>query len=68
MGFISPRKLSQDPAMIHFTCGKNIDEVLIKNRSDIIIVGHDIAQADKPEKQAAIYRERAWKAHVKTIS
>ena len=77
MGFISLRKISKDPGMIHFTPGvklkpgkdhlgqkyRTVDEILIKNQSDIIIVGRDITNSDKPKKIASLYREKAWKAY-----
>ncbi len=79
MGYISLRKLSKDPGMIHFTPGvkweegqdslgqryRTLDEILIKNKSDVIIVGRDITHAADPKHQAALYREKAWNAHVK---
>lgn len=82
VGFISLRKLSQNPGLIHFTPGvklkagedsmgqkyRTVEEVLIKNRSDIIIVGRDITQSANPKKQAALYREKGWNNYVKTIS
>ncbi|PIS02200.1 MAG: orotidine-5'-phosphate decarboxylase [Chlamydiae bacterium CG10_big_fil_rev_8_21_14_0_10_42_34] len=82
MGFICLKKISQKPGFIHFTPGvklkrgkdslgqryRTVEEVLIKNQSDIIIVGRDITTAQKPLKQAALYRERAWEAHVQAIS
>lgn len=77
MGFICLKKLSQQPGMIHFTPGvklkkgkdslgqryRTVEEILIKNRSDIIIVGRDITRAAKPKEQAAIYRDRAWNCY-----
>jgi len=77
MGFISLRKISKNPGMIHFTPGvklkpgkdnlgqkyRTVDEILIKNQSDIIIVGRDITNSDKPKKIASLYREKAWKAY-----
>ncbi len=82
MGFISLKKLSKLEGMIHFTPGVNlsegkdslgqkyrtIEEVLIKNKSDIIIVGRDITSAASPKQRAAQYREKAWKAYVKTVT
>lgn len=82
MGFISLKKLTQQPGIIHFTPGvklkagkdslgqkyRTVDEILIKNKSDIIIVGRDITNAAKPKKQAEIYREKAWNAYGKTLS
>lgn len=75
-GFISLRKLSDQPGMIHFTPGvklekgkdslgqryQTIEEVLVKNKSDVVIVGRDILQNADPVKTAIIYRERAWNA------
>jgi hypothetical protein len=75
-GFISLRKLSDQPGMIHFTPGvklekgkdslgqkyRIIEEVLVKNKSDVVIIGRDILQDADPVKTAAVYRERAWNA------
>lgn len=77
-GFIALRKLSNQPGMIHFTPGVNlqkgkdslgqkyrtVEDILIKNRSDIIIVGRDILQAPDPIQAAAMYQEIGWKAFV----
>lgn len=82
MGFISLRKLSQQPGMIHFTPGvklkpgkdsmgqryRTVKEILVKNQSDIIIVGRDITHATDPKAQATLYRETAWKHYVETIA
>lgn len=82
MGFICLHKLSQNPGLIHFTPGvklepgqdalgqryRTVDEILIKNKSDIIIVGRDITHARNPEEQAILYREKAWSAYGETIS
>jgi uridine monophosphate synthetase len=82
MGFISLRKLSKRPGLIHFTPGvklepgqdalgqryRTVDEILIKNKSDIIIVGRDITHAAHPKNQAALYREKGWNAYAKTIT
>lgn len=82
MGFICLKKLSKRPGMIHFTPGvklkvgqdalgqqyRTVDEILIKNKSDIIIVGRDITEAANPKEQAALYRKKGWEAYVKTIS
>ena len=80
MGFISLRKISDNPGMIHFPPGvklkpgkdslgqryRTVDEILIKNRSDVIIVGRDITEAQHPLKQAQVYREQGWNAHEQT--
>ncbi len=81
MGFIALRQVSQKLGMIHFTPGvklnpgqdslgqryRTVDEILIKNKSDVIIVGRDITHAQNPKQQALLYREKAWKAHEQSI-
>ena len=76
MGFISLRKLTALPGMIHCTPGvklqtgqdalgqryRTIEEVLKKNKSDLIIVGRDITQAKDPLASAKLYRQCAWHA------
>lgn len=78
-GFICLKKLSSNPGMIHFTPGvkfqkgkdsldqryRTVDEILAKNRSDVIIVGRDITHASNPKVQAALYREKAWSIYEK---
>lgn len=80
-GFICLKQLSKKPGMIHFTpgvklkagndslgqCYRTFDEILIKNRSDVIIVGRDITQATHPKQQTALYREKAWNAHIESL-
>ncbi len=75
-GFISLRKLSDHPGMIHLTPGvklekgtddlgqkyRTLEEILIENGSDVIIVGRDILRSADPVKTAHLYRERAWNA------
>ncbi|MES2272923.1 MAG: orotidine-5'-phosphate decarboxylase [Chlamydiota bacterium] len=77
MGFISLGKLTEDPGMIHFTPGvqlkkgkdllgqryRTIDEILIKNLSDVIIVGRQILDAPDPKEEASIFCEKAWSAY-----
>lgn len=81
MGFISLRQVSKNPGMIHFTPGvkltpgkdalgqryRTIDEILIKNKSDVIIVGRDIAHAHNPKAQAILYQKTAWDAYEQSI-
>lgn len=76
IGFISLRKLSEEPGMLHLTPGvklhagkdalgqryRTIEEIISQNRSDIIIVGRDIAHASDPLAMAELYRKRAWEA------
>jgi len=76
VGFISLRKLSSHPGMIHLTPGvkllpgrdalgqryRTIEEVLGKNQSDIIIVGREITLAQDPLEMAQMVRKRAWES------
>lgn len=76
MGFISQRKLVDDPGFIHFTPGVqffeggdglgqqyNTPKKAIQERgSDVIIVGRGIIKASDPKLEAARYREAAWVA------
>lgn len=82
MGFICLRALSKDPGMVHLTPGvklepgkdalgqryRTVDEILIKNKSDIIIVGRDITHAKNPKEAASLYRKKGWECYVKTVS
>ena len=75
LGFIAMQKLSGQPGMLHLTPGvklqagrdalgqryRTIEEVLLKNKSDIIIVGREITHATYPLEMAQTIRERAWK-------
>jgi orotidine 5'-phosphate decarboxylase subfamily 1 len=81
MGFISLRKVSQNPGMIHFTPGvklnqgsdalgqryRTIEEILEQNKSDVIIVGRDITHAQEPLSMAKLYRQRAWECYTKHL-
>ncbi|HSX11307.1 MAG TPA: orotidine-5'-phosphate decarboxylase [Chlamydiales bacterium] len=81
MGFIALHQVSKQPGMIHFTPGvklkpgkdalgqryRTVDEILIKNQSDVIIVGRDITHAKDPKSQAMIYREVGWEAYEKSV-
>ncbi|MBX7066382.1 MAG: orotidine-5'-phosphate decarboxylase [Parachlamydiales bacterium] len=82
MGFICLHSLTKDPGMLHLTPGvklepgkdalgqryRTVDEILIKNKSDIIIVGRDITHAKNPIEAAAIYRKRGWECYVQTLA
>lgn len=71
IGFVSQRKLVDDPRFIHFTPGVNLakggdslgqqyrtpDHVIAKNGCDVIIVGRGIIQALDPVEEAKRYRE-----------
>ena len=77
MGFICKKKVSQNPGMIHFTSNVKLDpqtvgpkdlsieDAIIKNQSDIIIVGNDITNHSNPIKRTSLYKEKAWNAYVK---
>ncbi|MDE3046409.1 MAG: orotidine-5'-phosphate decarboxylase [Verrucomicrobiota bacterium] len=74
IGFISLRKLSDQPNFLHFTPGvklkkgkdslgqryRTVEEIVGENQSDIIIVGRDITHAVNPQEQAITYRQAAW--------
>lgn len=79
IGFIAMRKLTDDARFIHMTPGVQrgaqkdalgqqyqTPEQVIKAGSDIIIVGRGITHAKDPLKEAALYREEAWKAYEQT--
>lgn len=75
-GFISQRKLSDDPHWIYMTPGVQFaatndalgqqyvtpEKAIIENGSDIIIVGRGIIQASNPAATAKQYREAGWQA------
>jgi uridine monophosphate synthetase len=76
IGFISLRKLSEDPRWIYMTPGVQLasgkdllgqqyktPESVMEAGSDIIIVGRGIYGAEKPKVQAKIYRQAGWEAY-----
>jgi len=77
IGFITMRQLLDDPCFINFTPGVKLaqggdnlgqqyntpDKVIKKQKSDIIIVGRGIYQADNPLTEARKYREAGWQAY-----
>lgn len=76
MGFISQKKMTNNPAFIHMTPGVNLgdsgdklgqqyntpEHVIGTNGSDVIIVGRGIIQAKDPVGEALRYKEAGWKA------
>ena len=82
IGFITMRKLLDDPCFINMTPGVkliqggdgmgqqyNTPEKVIRDQdSDIIIVGRGIYQADDPLAEAKRYKEAGWKAYLEKIS
>ncbi len=80
-GFISMRKLIEDPKFIHMTPGvqlkKGTDhlgqqyqtpESVVANGSDVIIVGRGIYGSSDPKAQAAIYRTHGWEAYQNALN
>ena len=81
MGFICLRKLSKNPGLLHFTPGvklksgkdslgqryRTVDEILLRNKSDGIIVGRDITHASDPKEQTLLYQKKGWAAHEKKL-
>ena len=77
MGFISLRKISQNPMFVHMTPGvklqsgkdslgqryRTVEQVIAKQFSDLILVGRDITHAQNPLAQALRYRDAAWSAY-----
>jgi uridine monophosphate synthetase len=81
IGFISQKKLSDDPCWIYMTPGIQLTagkdalgqqyhtpESVISAGSDILIVGRGIYAAKNPKEQAALYRRAGWQAYVKSFS
>jgi uridine monophosphate synthetase len=75
IGFICQQKLVDDPSFIHLTPGVklakgndplgqqyNTPESVIKNGTDVIIVGRGIAEAQNPHVEALLYKEAGWNA------
>lgn len=77
IGFISQRKLLDDPRFVHMTPGVNLarsgdalgqnynspESVIVTQRSDIIIVGRGIIEAADPAREAQSYRQAGWEAY-----
>lgn len=81
VGFITMRKLVDDPKFINLTPGvklqaggdalkqvyKTPESVILEKGSDIIIVGRGIYQAEDPVAEAQKYRKAGWEAYQKRI-
>ncbi len=77
IGFVSQRKLTNNPAYIYFTPGVSLDtnrdnlgqryrtphQVILEDKSDILIVGRNIIKARDPANEAHKYRQEGWKAY-----
>lgn len=81
IGFITMKKLLDDPCFINLTPGVNLavagdnlgqqyntpEKVIAEQESDVIIVGRGIYQAQKPVDEAKKYREAGWVAYQKRL-
>ncbi len=81
LGFITQRKLSEHPGMIHFTPGikmlegkdalgqryTTIEDAICKRKTDVIIVGRDITGASDPLAAAKIYRRAGWECYTASL-
>jgi len=77
IGFITMKKLLDDPCFINMTPGVKLSQggdnlgqqyntpenIIGKNKSDIIIVGRGIYESPDPVTEAKKYREAGWKAY-----
>lgn len=81
IGFITARKLIDNPGFINFTPGikfeggedglgqqYNTPEKAIANGSDVLIVGRGIYMSPDPIEAAKEYRKRGWEAYLKTLA
>jgi orotidine 5'-phosphate decarboxylase subfamily 1 len=78
IGFITMRQLIDDPCFINMTPGVQLvaggdslgqqyntpENVIGKQKSDIIIVGRGIYEANNPVAEAKKYREAGWQAYL----
>ncbi len=76
-GFIAQKKLTDNPAMIHFTPGvkmlpgkdslgqryRTVEDAICVQKTDVIIVGRDITHAADPLAAAKMIRQTAWDYH-----
>ena len=76
IGFITQRKLTDDPKFIHFTPGVNLctsqdslgqqyntpEKVIGERGCDVMIVGRGIIKAPNPVEEAIKYKEAGWQA------
>lgn len=81
-GFICLRKLTDNPALLHLTPGvkfaigsdslgqtyRSLEDVLLRNGTDIPIVGRDITHHADPLQQAKLYRNQAWSYYVQSLT
>lgn len=82
IGFISTKRLVDEPAFIHMTPGVQLQKggdalgqqyltpkkVIYELQSDIIIVGRGIYAAKDPIEAAKTYRQEAWQAYQERLT
>jgi uridine monophosphate synthetase len=76
------KQLIDDPCFINLTPGVQLaqgsdtlgqqyntpDKVIREQKSDVIIVGRGIYQAENPQAEAKNYRQAGWEAYQRRIS
>jgi orotidine 5'-phosphate decarboxylase subfamily 1 len=81
IGFITMRKLIDNPSFINMTPGVKLEKdtdnmgqqyntpesVIFEKENDIIIVGRGIIKAKDPKEEAQKYREAGWEAYEKRL-
>lgn len=81
-GFITQHALSDSPNWINMTPGIKLEtgtdalgqqyntpeSAILENGTDVIIVGRGIIKAADPQKEAGLYRQRAWDAYQRRTS
>lgn len=81
IGFITQHKLTDDPNLINFTPGVNMQSkddklgqqyntpttAITEHGADVIIVGRGIYQADDPRAAAQQYRQAGWQAYCQRL-
>ena len=82
IGFITTHQLVDDPCFINMTPGVHLgktgdalgqqydtpEHVISEKKSDVIIVGRGIYEAEDVVAEAKMYREAGWRAYVERIS
>ena len=81
MGFISMRRLVEEPDFVYLSPGVNLSttgdalgqqyntphKIIFENGSDIVIVGRGIYEAENPQEAAQRYQEAGWKAYTDSL-
>lgn len=81
MGFISQKKLCDDPEMLYLTPGVSLsrqgdalgqryltpESAILHRHSDVVIVGRGITQSQDPALEALRYRKESWQAYRKRL-